>query len=219
MQFDQLKRRDFITLLGGTAAWPLAVHAEQPPERMRRIGVLMNAPESDPSYRSYAAAFAQTLQRLGWLEGKNLHLDFRWSTGEPERIDAFAAELAGMTPDLILASSSANLIALRRATRTISIVFVQVSDPVAQGFVSNLTHPGGNITGFTAFEPSIASKWLDFLEQAVPSLSRVAVIFNPDTSPQSKLFVPLPSKRGAFTGETQWPRLPQSPLTRRASSR
>jgi putative tryptophan/tyrosine transport system substrate-binding protein len=186
-----MKRRDFITLLGGAAAaWPLAARAQQP-EKVRRIGVLMNAPESDPSYRSYAAAFAQTLQRLGWREGKNLHLDFRWSAGEPERIDAYAAELAGMTPDLILASSSANLIAMLRATRTIPIVFVQVSDPVAQGFVSNLTHPGGNITGFTSFEPSIASKWLDFLKQAVPGLSRVAVIFNPDTSPQSKLFVPV----------------------------
>jgi putative ABC transport system substrate-binding protein len=188
-----VRRREFITLLGGVAAgWPLAARAQQP-DRMRRIGVLMNAPESDPSYRSYAAAFAQTLQRLGWHEGKNLHLDLRWSAGDPERIGAYAAELAGMTPDLILASSSAYLAALLRTTRTIAIpiVFVQVSDPVAQGFVSNLAHPGGNITGFTSFEPSIAGKWLDFLKQAVPSLSRVAVIFNPDTSPQSKLFVPV----------------------------
>jgi putative ABC transport system substrate-binding protein len=117
----------------------------------------------------------------------------RWSAGDPERIGAYAAELAGMPPDLILASSSAYLAALLRTTRTIAIpiVFVQVSDPVAQGFVSNLAHPGGNITGFTSFEPSIAGKWLDFLKQAVPSLSRVAVIFNPDTSPQSKLFVPV----------------------------
>src|SRR6202011_6042752 len=99
----------------------------------------------------------------------------------------YAAELAGMTPDLILASSSANLTALLRTTRTIPIVFVQVSDPVAQGFVLNLTHPGGNITGFTSFEPSVAGKWLDFLKQAVPGLTRVAVIFNPDTSPQSNL--------------------------------
>ena len=104
-----MKRREFITLLGGTAAaWPLAARAQQP-ERMRRIGVLMNTRESDPFYRSYAAAFAQTLQRLGWREGKNLHLDLRWSAGDPERIGAYAAELAGMTPDLILASSSAYL--------------------------------------------------------------------------------------------------------------
>jgi putative ABC transport system substrate-binding protein len=185
-----MKRRDFITLLGGAAAWPLAAGAQQG-ERVRRVGVLMNAPEGDPSYRSYAEAFAQALQRLGWREGKNLHLDVRWSAGDPERIGAYAMELAGTTPDLILASSSAYLTALLRTTRTIPIVFVQVSDPVAQGFVSNLTHPGGNITGFTSFEPSIAGKWLDFLKQAVPGLARVAVIFNPDTSPQSKLFVPV----------------------------
>jgi len=188
-----MKRRAFITLLGGAAALPLAARAQQQPGGMRRIGVLVNAPESDPSYRSHAAAFAQTLQRLGWREGKNLHLDLRSSAGDPERIAAYAAELAGMTPDLILASSSAYLTALLRTTRTITIpiVFVGVSDPVAQGFVSNLPHPGGNITGFTSFEPSIAGKWLDFLKQAVPSLSRVAVIFNPDTAPQSKLFVPV----------------------------
>jgi len=188
-----MKRRTFITLLGGAAALPLAARAQQQPGGMRRIGVLVNAPESDPSYRSHAAAFAQTLQRLGWREGKNLHLDLRSSAGDPERIAAYAAELAGMTPDLILASSSAYLTALLRTTRTITIpiVFVGVSDPVAQGFVSNLPHPGGNITGFTSFEPSIAGKWLDFLKQAVPSLSRVAVIFNPDTAPQSKLFVPV----------------------------
>jgi putative ABC transport system substrate-binding protein len=186
-----MRRREFIMLLGGVAvAWPLDALAQQP-ERVRRIGVLMNAPESDPSYRSYAAPFAQALQRLGWREGKNLHLDIRWSAGDPERIGAYAAELAGMTPDLILASSSANLTALLRTTRTIPIVFVQVSDPVAQGFVLNLTHPGGNVTGFTSFEPSIAGKWLDFLKQAVPGLTRVAVIFNPDTSPQSNLFVPV----------------------------
>jgi putative ABC transport system substrate-binding protein len=188
-----MNRRAFITLLGGAAALPLAARAQQQPGGMRRIGVLVNAPESDPSYRSHAAAFAQTLQRLGWREGKNLHLDLRSSAGDPERIAAYAAELAGMTPDLILASSSAYLTALLRTTRTITIpiVFVGVSDPVAQGFVSNLPHPGGNITGFTSFEPSIAGKWLDFLKQAVPSLSRVAVIFNPDTAPQSKLFVPV----------------------------
>jgi putative ABC transport system substrate-binding protein len=186
-----MKRREFITLLGGAAAWPLAARAQQQREATRRIGVLMNVPESNPSYRSHVAAFAQTLQRLGWREGQNLHLDVRWSAGDPERIRAYAAELAGMTPDLILASSSANLTALLRTTRTIPIVFVQVSDPVAQGFVSNLAHPGGNITGFSAFEPTMAGKWLDLLKQAAPGLARVAVIFNPDTSPQSKLFVPV----------------------------
>jgi putative ABC transport system substrate-binding protein len=186
-----MKRRDFITLFGGGAfAWPVAARAQQSGQ-MRRVGVLINAPESDPPYRSYAAAFAQTLQRLGWREGKNLRLDVRWTAADPERIGAYAAELVGMSPDLILASSSANLTAFLRMTRTIPIVFVQVSEPVAQGFVSSLIHPGGNITGFSSFEASIAGKWLDFLKQAVPGLARVAFIFNPDTSPQSRLFVPV----------------------------
>jgi putative ABC transport system substrate-binding protein len=114
----------------------------------------------------------------------------RWPAGDPERIRAYSAELVGMSPDVILCSSSANLIALLRTTRSINVVFVLVSDPIAQGFVSNLSHPGGNITGFSAFEPSLAGKWLDLLKQASPGLTRVAVIFNPDTSPQSKLFLP-----------------------------
>ena len=186
-----MRRRELITLIGAaTAAWPLSARAQQS-DRMRRVGVLMNAPESDSLYGSYPAAFIQTLQRLGWREGKNLRLDVRWTAGDPERIGAYAAELAGSSPDLILASSSANLAALLRLTRTIPIIFVQVSEPVAQGFVSNLTHPGGNITGFTSFEASIAGKWLEFLKQAVPSLARVAVIVNLDTSPQSQLYMPV----------------------------
>jgi ABC-type uncharacterized transport system substrate-binding protein len=137
-----MRRREFITFIGGAAAvWPLAARAQQP-DRVRRVGVLMNASESDPSYRSYAAAFAQTLQRLGWREGKNLHLDFRWSDGEPERIDAYAAELAGMTPDLILASSSANLTALLRTTRIIPIVFVGGVRPSRSGFRFELATSG-----------------------------------------------------------------------------
>jgi putative ABC transport system substrate-binding protein len=185
-----MKRREFITLLGGAAgAWPLGVSAQQS-ERLRQVGVLMNGSEGDPTYRAYVAVFVQTLQRLGWREGQNLRTDLRWPAGDPERIGAYAAELAGMTPDVILCSSSANLTALLRTTRSINVVFVLVSDPVAQGFVSNLSHPGGNITGFSAFEPSMAGKWLDLLKQASPNLSRVAVVFNPDTSPQSNLFVP-----------------------------
>jgi putative ABC transport system substrate-binding protein len=147
----------------------------------------MNGAESDPVYRAYVAAFVQTLQQLGWREGQNFRIDLRWPTADPERIGADAAELVGMTPDVILCSGSASLAALR-TTRSISVVFVLVSDPVAQGFVTNLAHPGGKITGFSAFEPSMAGKWLDLLKQASSGL--VAVIFNPDTSPQSKLFVP-----------------------------
>ena len=184
-----MKRREFISLLGGAASWPIAARA-QPGERMRRVGVLMNGAESDPIYRGYLAAFLHALQRLGWREGQNLRIDLRWPTGDPKRIAAYAVELVGMTPDVILCSSSANLTALLRTTRSIKVVFVLVSDPIAQGFISSLAHPGGNVTGFSAFEPSTAGKWLDLLKQASPSLTRVAVIFNPDTSPQSKLFVP-----------------------------
>ena len=187
---SHMRRREFITLLGGAAAvWPLAARA-QPGQPMRRVGVLMNGNESDPIFRAYAAAFVQMLQRLGWREGQNLRIDLRWPGGDPERIGAHAAELVGLTPDVMLGSGSANLAALLRTTRSLKIVFVLISDPVAQGFVSNLAHPGGNITGFSAFEPSMAGKWLDLLKQASPGLRRVAVIFNPDTSPQSKLFVP-----------------------------
>jgi putative tryptophan/tyrosine transport system substrate-binding protein len=178
-------RREFVGLLGGAAAWPLAAVAQQP-ERMRRVGVLMNGNERDSVYQAYVAAFVRSLQQLGWQEGQNLRIDLRW----PSEIGAYAAELVGMTPDVILCSGSGSLAALLRTTSSVKAVFVLVSDPVAQGFVTNLAHPGGNVTGFSAFEPSMAGKWLDLLKQASPSLTRVAVIFNPDTSPQSKLFVP-----------------------------
>jgi putative ABC transport system substrate-binding protein len=192
-----MRRREFVLLLGGAAAaWPLAARAQQP-ERTRHVGVLMNGAERDPLYRSYVAAFLGTLQRLGWREGQNLRIHLRWPAGEPERIGAYAVELVGMSPDAILCSSSANMTALLRTARNTNVVFVLVSDPVGQGFVSNLSHPGGNITGFSAFEPSMAGKWLDLLKQASPRLTRVAVIFNPDTSPQSKVFVPAIEASGS----------------------
>ncbi len=185
-----MRRRAFIAGLGSAAAWPVEVWAQQG-ELMRRVGVLMNGNEQDPLYRSYVAAFLQALRQLGWRDGQNLRIDLRWPAGDAKHVDAYAAELVGMRPDLILSSSSANLRALLRTTQTTKIVFVLVSDPVGQGFVSNLAHPGGNITGFSAFEPSMAGKWLDLLMQVAPSLRRVAVVFNPDTSPQSQLFVPV----------------------------
>jgi putative ABC transport system substrate-binding protein len=184
-----MKRRDFITLLGGAAAaWPLAGWAQQS-ERMQRLGVLMNSVESDSTGQSYVGAFAQALRKLGWVDGKNLHIDWRWRAGGADQARAYAAELVGLAPDVILSSSTMNLAALQRVTRTIPIVFVQVSDPVAQGFVSSLARPGGNITGFSGFEFSIGGKWVDLLKQIDPALSRVAVIFNPETSPQSKLWL------------------------------
>ena len=187
---SNMRRREFITLLGGAAAaWPVGARAQKG-EQVRRVGVLMNGNERDPVYQAYVATFVRSLQQLGWLEGQNLRIDLRWPSADPERIGAYAAELVGMTPDVILCSGSGSLAGLLRTTSSVKAVFVLVSDPVAQGFVTNLAHPGGNVTGFSAFEPSMAGKWLDLLKQASPRLTRVAVIFNPDTSPQSKLFVP-----------------------------
>ncbi len=189
----QMKRREFITLLGGAAAapslfWPRAMLAQQG-ERIRRVGVLMNGAPTNEAAQSYYAAFTQTLQRLGWRDGQNLRVDLRWSVGDAERMRVYAEELVGLKPDLILSSSTGNLTALLRATRTIPIVFIQVSDPVAQGFVPNLVHPGGNITGFSAYEFSMGGKWVDLLKQIVPGLARIGIMSNPDTSPQSKLFI------------------------------
>ena len=184
-----MRRRDFITGVSGSAvAWPFTAHAQQA-GAMRRVGVLMNNKPTDPEPQSYYTELTQTLQKLGWRDGQNLRLDVRWSAGDPQLIHYYAGELIAMTPDLIVASSSANLTAVLRATQTIPIVFLQVSDPVAQGFVPNLAHPGANITGLSAYEFAMGGKWLDLLKQMVPALSRVGVVFNPDTSPQSKFYL------------------------------
>ena len=189
MKFDRFKRREFITLLGGAAAaWPLAARAQQA-ERMRRLGVLMNSTATDATWQSYFAAFVQGLRQLGWIEGQNLRIDTRWSAGDATLARIYAAQLIGLTPDVILASSTTNLTVIQQATSMLPVVFIQVSDPVAQGFVANVTRPGGNLTGFSAYEFSIGNKWLDLLKEIAPGLARVGVMFNPDTSPQSKFFM------------------------------
>jgi putative ABC transport system substrate-binding protein len=185
MQFGQIKRRDFITLLGGAVAWPLAARAQQ----MRRVGVLMNAAATDAIPVSYVVAFVRALAQLGWSEGQNLRVDVRWNAGDASLARIYAAQLIGLQPDVILSASTTNLMILRQATNTIPIVFVQVSDPVAQGFVASVTKPGGNLTGFSMYEFSVAGKWLDLLKEIAPGLARVAVMSNPDTSPQSKFFM------------------------------
>jgi putative ABC transport system substrate-binding protein len=182
-----MKRRDFITLLGGAAAWPVAARAQGGPAR--RVGVLMGTDESDLQFKAFLAVFVQGLRSHGWIDGQNLQIDVRWTGGDAEYERTFATELLQLSPDVILAVTTPNLAALLRQGPVMPIVFVQVSDPVAQGFVSNLAHPGGNITGFSAFEFSIGGKWIDLLKHVVPGLARVAVIFNPDTSPQSKLLL------------------------------
>jgi putative tryptophan/tyrosine transport system substrate-binding protein len=183
-----VKRREFITLLGGAAAaWPLAARAQQ--ERVRRIGVLMNGTATDTIPQSYVAAFVQELRQLGWTEGRNLRIDVRWNAGDAALARIYAAQLIGLTPDVILTASTTNLTVIRQATNTVSVVFVQVSDPIEQGFVASITKPGGNLTGFSMYEFSVGGKWVDLLKEIAPSLARVAVMFNPDTSPQSKFFM------------------------------
>jgi putative ABC transport system substrate-binding protein len=170
-----VKRREFITLLGGAVAWPLAARAQQA-ERMRRIGVLIGAAADDSIGQARIAAFRQGLQQLGWIEGGNVQVEYRWSGADPERIHSHAAELVALAPDVILASSGAVVGPLRRATRTVPIVFTETSDPVGAGFVESLPRPGGNVTGFLSFEYGLVGKWLELLKQIAPNIQRVAVL-------------------------------------------
>jgi putative ABC transport system substrate-binding protein len=173
-----MRRRDFITWAGGAAAWPFAARAQQP-GGVRRIVMLMGNAENDPNGPAFTGAFRQSLQDLGWTEGRNIRIDNRWAAGKPDRALTYASEVATLAPDLVLANGTQVLTALQRATRRIPIVFVVVADPVGAGFVKNLAHPGGNITGFSTFEPEIGSKWLGLLKEIKPGLRRVAGIWDP----------------------------------------
>jgi len=178
-----MRRRDFITLLGGaSSAWPLAVRAQQP-SLMRRIGVLMGWSDMDPEYRARLAAFQAELSKLGWTDGQNLRIDVRWTAGDLERARFLAKELVELKPDVILAGTTPATAALQRETRTIPMVFVNVSDPVGSGFVARLPQPGGNLTGFINNEATLGGKFLELLKEAAPRLTRVAAMFNPETSP------------------------------------
>jgi putative tryptophan/tyrosine transport system substrate-binding protein len=179
MPFDQLRRREFITLIGGAAVWPLPVRAQQG-ERVRRIGVLLAAAADDPEYQARSAAFLQGLQQLGWADGRNVRIDTRWATTNPDDIRRHAAELAALAPDVILSGTGTATVApLLQATRTVPIVFVVVIDPVGAGFVASLARPGGNATGFTMFEYGMSGKWLELLKEIAPTLTRVAVVRDP----------------------------------------
>jgi ABC transporter substrate binding protein len=159
-----MKRREVITLLGGAAAWPLAAHAQQP-ERMRRIGVLIPYAADDPEGQARTAAFLQGLQQLGWTEGRNVRIDYRWSAGDADRARRYAAELVALAPDVILASGTSTVGPLLQATRTVPIVFPVIGDPVGAGFVDSLARPGGNATGFMSREYSLSGKWLELLKR------------------------------------------------------
>ena len=175
-----MKRRDFITLIGGAAAtWPLAARAQQS-ERVRRVGVLVASAADDSQFQTWVGAFLQALAQLGWIDGRNVRVDIRWATANADDLRRHAAELAALAPDvLVAATGTATAAPLLQATRTVPIVFVQVIDPVGAGFVASLAQPGGNATGFTSFEYGLSGKWLELLKQIAPSMTRAAVLRDP----------------------------------------
>ena len=184
-----MRRRDFVTLLGGAAAaWPLAARAQQA-GGMRRIGVLMAQTDGDPAGPAEVDALRQGLRDLGWIEGRNLHIDYRWPGGDIERARAFAKEVVALKPDVLMARSTPATLALKAETGTIPIVFVSVAEPASSGLVESLARPGGNITGFTNFEASIGGKLLGLLKEVSPSLRRAAIIYNPNTAPFAQSYL------------------------------
>jgi putative tryptophan/tyrosine transport system substrate-binding protein len=194
-----MRRREFISLLGGAAAWPLAVRA-QPGERVRRIGVLMAHDENDAEFKSYVASFRGGLEKLGWSEGRNVRIDFRWGAlDDAEARQRSAHELITLEPDLILTQNTPPTASMLQQTRTIPVVFVIVADPVGSGFVESLARPGGNATGFTVLEPTVSGKWVELLKEIAPRVNRVAVLFNPATTPYANFYLnPLKAAATSF---------------------
>jgi putative tryptophan/tyrosine transport system substrate-binding protein len=179
-----MRRREFITLLGGTAAWPLSARAQRP-DPIRRVGVLMFLAEGDPDTKPRLAALRQGLEKLGWSEGRNIRLDVRFAIPDPgneQQLPILAKELLALSPDVVVAQSTAPAIALRRESRNVPIVFIAVADPIGAGFIANLARPGGNLTGLTLYEGSIAGKWLEMLKEIDPRVTRAAFIINSKTS-------------------------------------
>jgi len=188
-----MNRRQLITLLGGAAVappvfWPLVVRA-QPADRVRQVGVLMGFAQDDPEAPARVKALRDGLAALGWVEGRNIHLDFRWAATDSDLIERYAKELVAARPDVLLARTTPVAFALKRETQTIPIVCVQVNEPIVSGLVASLARPGGNITGFTNFEASIGGKWLELLKEIAPDVVRVAFLFNPSTAPYADGFV------------------------------
>jgi putative ABC transport system substrate-binding protein len=184
-----MRRREFITLVGGAAvAWPVTARAQQP-ERMRRLGVLMAVAESDADARKGISILEESLQKLGWKDGNNIRIDYRWGNANPDRIQDLAKELVDLQPDVLVGHSTPSAKGLLKQTQTIPIVLLSVTDPLGQGLVSSLSHPGGNITGFSDFEVSLGGKWLELLKQIVPGVRRVTAMFNPETAPYYGLYL------------------------------
>ncbi|HEX4043510.1 MAG TPA: ABC transporter substrate-binding protein [Xanthobacteraceae bacterium] len=185
-----MRRRELITLFGGAiASWPLAARGQQS-DHMRRIGVLMGWEESDPATQALVATFRAALAKLGWAEGSNLRIELRWGNGNEARIETFAKELVNLRPDTILGQTTPVIRAFTRETRTVPIVFVQVSDPIGGGFATSLRRPSGNITGFTTDNSAQGGKWVEVLKEIAPHTVRVALLFNPDTAASPKMFMP-----------------------------
>src|SRR6516225_6814869 len=176
-----LRRREFVAALGGAAFFPLAARAQQR-KPMRRIGVLMPYAANDPQTQARNAAFLQGLQQSGWSVGNNVQIDYRWSGGNEDDTRKYAAELVALTPDVIFTTGSAGAAPLRRATRTVPIVFTNVPDPVGAGYVDSLARPGGNMTGFSPFEYGIGAKWVELLKEIAPNVTRAAVLRDPAIS-------------------------------------
>jgi putative tryptophan/tyrosine transport system substrate-binding protein len=184
-----MRRREFITLLGGTVAtWPLAAGAQQS-ERTRRIGVLSSLAETDVEAQAWDTAFRKRLAELGWIEGRNVRIDYRWAAGSVDRMRLFASELVQLNPDALVSISTPATAALQAETRTIPIVFAWVSDPIGSGFVSSLAHPGGNITGFLNIEASVVGKWLTLMREIAPQVSHIGFLYNPQTAPYARYYL------------------------------
>lgn len=195
-----MRRREFITLLGGAAGWPLAATGQQA-ERMRRVGILMGYAQSDPEGQARFAALLEALKALGWEDGRNLQIELRWASADVAQISRFAKELVAFKPDLLVANTTPVTAAVHRETADIPIVFIIVSDPVGEGFVASLSHPGRNITGFINVENTIGGKWLELLKEVAPATSQASMMFNPDTAPGAgSYFLPAFEAAGRALG-------------------
>ena len=190
-----MRRRDLVKVIAGAAVWPIAAHAQQP-EKMRRIGVLSSLAETDPEAHAWDDAFRSRLIELQWIDGRNVHIDYRWGAGDVDRMRHFAPELVRLNPDVLVGISTPATAALQAATRTIPIVFAWVSDPVGSGFVSSLANPGGNITGFLNIESSVIGKWLALMHEIAPQVSRIGFsVQSTDSALCSILFGYVPIRR------------------------